>query len=64
MIRMKLMLAAALIAVGAQTAQAQRCRTLEEVIADCDAQFPSNNILITSVRGWCYLIGYACPAFQ
>jgi len=62
MIRTKLVLAAALIAVGARTAQAQRCQTLEQVIAACDAQFSSNNILIVSARGWCYLIGSACPA--
>lgn len=64
MIRMKLIATAVLIVAGSQAVHAQRCRTLEEVIADCDAQFPSNNILITSVRGWCYLIGYVCPAFQ
>ena len=60
MIRMKLTLAAALIVVGGQTAQAQRCRSIEQVIADCDAQFPRDNIVLTPVRGWCYILGASC----
>ena len=60
MILTKLMLAAALVAVGAQTAPAQRCRSIEQVIADCDAQFPRDNIFLTPVRGWCYILGASC----
>jgi hypothetical protein len=57
---MKLMLAAALIAVGARTAQAQRCRTLDQIIAACDEAFPVGGLLTLSARGWCYMIGASC----
>lgn len=60
MIRMKLIVAAALLAATAQTAQAQRCRTLDEIITACDAAFPVGGLLTLSARGWCYMIGASC----
>lgn len=60
MIRTKLLLAAALIAAGSQTAHAQRCRTLDEIITACDAAFPVGGLLTLSARGWCYMIGMSC----
>lgn len=60
MTRTKL-LAIAVAALTAQAAHAQSCsggRTYDQVIADCDTAFPGIG-LITSARGWCYLIGGA-----
>jgi hypothetical protein len=56
----KLILAAALLAVSSQAARAQRCRTVDEVIASCDAAFSGTGVLSVSGRGWCYLIGMSC----
>jgi hypothetical protein len=60
MLRTKLLLAAALIAAGSQTASAQKCRTVDEIIASCDAAFPVGGLITLSARGWCYMIGLSC----
>ena len=62
MIRTKLILAAAAVA-GVQAAHAQTCgsRSLDEIIASCDAAFPGYNPITVSARGWCYIInGASC----
>jgi hypothetical protein len=60
MIRIKLLVAAALLAATAQAAQAQQCRPLDDIITACDAAFPVGGLLTLSARGWCYLIGASC----
>jgi hypothetical protein len=63
MIRTKLILAATAVAAGGQVAHAQTCgsRSLDEIIASCDAAFPGYNPIIMSARGWCYIInGASC----
>lgn len=54
----KLLLAAVALAATAEAAGAQCSggRTSDQVIADCDAAFPSTNPLVLSARGWCYII--------
>lgn len=54
----RLLLAAVLLATAAKTADAQCSggRTPDQVIADCDAAFPSTNPFVISARGWCYII--------
>ena len=59
----KLLLAAAMLAATAVTARAQCSggRTSDQVIADCDAAFPSSNPFVASARGWCYIINsFSC----
>jgi hypothetical protein len=63
MTRTKLLLIAATVAAGVETAHAQRCgsRSLDEIIASCDEAFPSLNPIIMSARGWCYILnGASC----
>ena len=63
MIRTKLILTAATVAAGVQAAHAQTCgsRSLDEIIASCDAAFPGYNPIVMSARGWCYIInGASC----
>jgi hypothetical protein len=65
MTRTKLVLAAAMLAAAVRPAVAQRCgsRSLDEIVASCDAAFPGYNPIIMSARGWCYLInGASCVA--
>ena len=53
-----LLLAAVTLAATAEAAGAQCSggRTPDQVIADCDAAFPSTNPFVISARGWCYVI--------
>ncbi|MFL5563311.1 MAG: hypothetical protein ACJ79K_17740 [Gemmatimonadaceae bacterium] len=60
MISRKLILAAALVAASSEAASAQRCRTLDQVLASCDAAFSGNNPIVVSERGWCYLLELSC----
>lgn len=62
MTRIKLLLAAASLAVGAQAVNAQSCsdRTGDEIIAACDAAFAGNGVIALSARGWCYLLNASC----
>jgi len=64
MTRTKLLLAAMVLASTAQAVHAQSCsggRTIEQVIAACDAAFTGINPIIMSARGWCYIInGASC----
>lgn len=61
--RMKLLLAAAAIAAGAQAAHAQSCtKSGDEIIASCDAAFSGDGLFTISARGWCYLFNaVTCP---
>jgi hypothetical protein len=62
--RMTLLLSAAALAVSARGATAQSCvgRTVDEIIASCDAAFTGSGPLSMSARGWCYLYNLAgCP---
>ncbi len=57
MTRTKLLLAAGALAVNANLARAQSCdRDGDAIIASCDAAFGGAGLLITSARGWCYLL--------
>jgi hypothetical protein len=60
---MKLLLAAAALAAGAQSAHAQSCtKSTDDIITSCDAAFSGGGLLTTSARGWCYLFNLAtCP---
>ena len=64
MTRVKLLLVLAVAASTAQAVHAQSCsggRTIEELIAACDAAFTGYNPIIVSARGWCYLVnGASC----
>ena len=63
MTRTKLVLAMATLATAIPSARAQSCgsRSLDEIVASCDAAFPGYNPIIMSARGWCYLInGASC----
>lgn len=61
--RMKLLLAAAAIAASAQAAHAQSCtKSVDDVIASCDAAFGGDGLFTSSARGWCYLFNLTtCP---
>lgn len=61
MSRTRLLLAAGALIAGASAAHAQSCggRSIDEIIASCDDAFGGYGLLITSARGWCYLLNSA-----
>jgi hypothetical protein len=61
MTRWKLMLAMTALALTATTARADSCsgRSIEEIVAACDAAFDGGGLLFMSARGWCYMMNGA-----
>lgn len=64
MIHTRLLLVAAALAGSAEIAHAGSCsRSGDEIIASCDAALGGSGLLMTTARGWCYLLNAIdCPS--